>query len=192
MIDERLRQFDDFILQSEGNLHHVRRVFHLSRLIAREENLRYDEDILAFAAYFHDVAAYPRFAPGGLDSALDHALESSKLMPALAKEFGYDDSKIETIVEAVKYHHTAGMGTHAETRLIRNADSLDYLGFMAVARDFVKSPESMKKAVAALRKRKEKFFPLVDLESAKAMAGPRVAELDLFLDRFEAESFGIY
>ena len=192
MTDERLRQFDDFILQSKGNLHHVQRVFHLSKRIARDESLRYDADALAFAAYFHDVAAYPRFAPGGLDAAFDHALESGKLMPALAKEFGYDDSTIAIIVEAVRYHHTAGMGTRVETRLIRNADGLDYLGFMAVARDFVKSPDSMKKAVAALRNRKDQFLPLVDLESAKAMAKPRIAELDLFLLRFEAESFVVY
>ena len=48
MTNERLRQFDEFIAKAGGNLHHVRRVLYLSQLIAREENLAYDEDVLAF------------------------------------------------------------------------------------------------------------------------------------------------
>ena len=84
------------------------------------------------------------------------------------------------------------MGDHVETRLIRNADGVDYLGYMAVARDFSKQPQDMRKAMAMLKKRKEQFFSIIDFESAKEFAAPRMAELEDFISRFEEESFGLY
>ena len=189
MTAEKLNQMEAFIIKAEGNITHVKRVLYISKLLAEKENMSYDEDILAFAAYFHDLSAYPAYASAG---PFDHANESGKLVPAIAKGFGYNDKQIEIIVEAVINHNKPRKGSHNETRLIRNADGIDYLGYMAVARDFVKFPKDMKKAVEAMKKRKETFGVLVDLDSAKELAAPRIAELDAFIERFEQESFGIY
>ena len=189
MINEKLLQMEAFITKINGNLYHVKRVLHIGKLIAEKENIPYNEDALVFASYFHDISAWPKYAP---DGQFDHALESSKLMPELAKGYGYSDDLIEIIVEAVKYHDKAGLGHYNETTLIRNADGIDYLGFMAVARDFAKQPKDMKKAVSALKKRKEMFAPIIDLAFAKELAAPRIVELDNFIKCFEEESFGIY
>lgn len=189
MTSETLSQMEAFIEKADGNLTHVQRVFHISKLLAQKESITYDEDVLVFSAYFHDISAYPPYAP---DGPFDHALESSKLMPEMAKQWGYDAESIDKIVEAVKYHDKAGMGKYNETRLIRNADGIDYLGCMAIARDFSKQPKDMKKAMAALNKRLEMFAPLVDLPYAQQLAAPRIAELETFINRFEEESFGIY
>ena len=189
MTGEKMARMEAFIESVEGNLSHVKRVLHICTILAQKENMDFDEDVLVFAAYFHDISAYPPYAPAG---AFDHALESGKLAPDMAKEWGYGGESIEKIVEAVKYHDKAGMGKYNETRLIRNADGIDYLGFMAVARDFVKQPKDMNKAMAALKKRETMFAPLIDLESAREMAEPRITELNHFIGRFEEESFGIY
>ena len=189
MTNENLLQIEDFIAKIGGDLNHVRRVLHISRILAEKENISYNEDALVFASYYHDVSAYPAYNPRW---PLDHALESSKLVPELAREYGYRDDIIEIIVEAVKNHDKPGIGTFNETRLIRNADGVDYLGFMAVARDFSTWPTDMKKAVEALKRRKKMFLPLIDLEYAKILAASRVDELDIFIRRFEEESFGIY
>ena len=189
MTNESVNRMEEFIIKAEGNIAHVKRVLLISKLLAEKEKMPYDEDILAFAAYFHDIAAYPPYASSG---PFDHADESGKLVPAIAKGFGYHDGQIEIIVEAVINHNKAGKGSHNETRLIRNADGIDYLGYMAVARDFVKFPKDMKKALEVLKKRKAMFAPLVDLESAIELAAPRISELDSFIERFEQESFGIY
>lgn len=192
MTTERLQQFEDYIIKAEGNITHVKRVLHLCRILAEKEGIYYDEDILTFAAYFHDIAAYPYLTFTPPTANFDHALESSKLMPELAKQFGFNDDSIEVIVEAVKYHDKAGMGVHNETRLLRNADGIDYLGYMAVARDFSRFSNDLKKVITILKQRKEQFLPIIDLPYAKELAAPRVEELEHFISRIEEESFGLY
>jgi len=191
MTRETLARIEAHIKTLEGNLTHVKRVFLLAKLIAEKERIPYDEDILAFVAYFHDIAAYPYLtfvAPKGFD----HALESSKMVSGLAKEYGYADAQIEVIVEAVKYHNKAGMGTENETKLLRNADGVDYLGYMAAARDFSRFPNDFGTVLALLKRRKQEFFPIVDLPYAKELAAPRVEELEHFIRRFEEECYGIF
>jgi HD superfamily phosphodiesterase len=191
MTNEMLERMEAHIKKLEGNLTHVKRVLLLSKLIAAKDNIMYDENILAFSAYFHDVAAYPYFKERFAD-VFDHALESSKLIPEIAKEYGYNDTHIEMIVEAVKYHDKIGMGSLNETRLIRNADGVDYLGYMAAARDCVKFKGDFAKTLATLKRRKAQFFPIIDLPYAKELASPRVEELEVFISRFEEECYGIF
>jgi hypothetical protein len=96
------------------------------------------------------------------------------------------------IAEAAKYHDKAGMGSLNETRLVRNADGVDYLGYMAAARDITKFRGSFYKALDSLKKRKAQFFPIIDLPYAKELAAPRVEELERFITRFEEECFGVF
>lgn len=120
---------------------HARRYLVIAKKLAEEENMPYNDDILTFSCYFHDISAFKPYRP---DGAFDHAEESGKIMPKLAVEYGINDSNmINTIVEAVKYHDKRGCGTANETKLLRNADAIDYLGFIAVARDFSKQHSDM-------------------------------------------------
>lgn len=169
---------------------HARRCLVIAKMLAEEEKMIYNDDILTFSCYFHDISAFKPYRP---DGAFDHAEESGKIMPALAKEYGINDpDMINTIVEAVKYHDKRGCGTANETKLLRNADAIDYLGFMAVARDFSKQPNDMSKAVTALKKHLNAFSALLELESAKRIAEPRIRKLEMFISEFEEESFGLY
>ena len=198
MTDEILGRMEAHIKRLEGNLTHVKRVHLLCKLIAEKEGMAYDEDVLAFAAYFHDIAAYPYLTftpptpPTPPTAVFDHALESSKMIPELAREYGYNDAQIEMVVEAVKYHDKTGMGSLNETRLLRNADGVDYLGYMAVARDFSRFPNNYGKVLSTLKRRKEQFLPIVDLPYAKELAAPRVEELEHFISRFEEECYGMF
>jgi len=165
MTNEFLGRMEAHIKKLEGNLTHVKRVHLLCKLIAEKENMEYDDDILAFAAYFHDIAAYPylTFTPPTAD--FDHALESSKMMPELAKEYGYNDTQTEMV---------------------------DYLGYMAAARDFSRFPNDFNKVLATLKRRKAQFLPIIDLPYAKELVAPRVEELEHFINRFEEECYGIF
>ena len=191
MKSETIDRIESHIKKLEGNLTHGKRVLFIGKLIAEKENMAYDEAVLTFAAYFHDVAAYP-FYKGKFSGLFDHAYESGKIVPELAKDYGYDDAQTEIIVEATQYHDKVGMGKHSETRLIRNADGVDYLGYMAVARDFAKFPGDFGKALETLKRRRDQFFPIIDLPYAIELAKPRIDELCHFIARFEEECFGIF
>lgn len=191
MTVEKIHEMEDTLFKLGGSyiLNHAKRVLYISRLIAEKESISYNDDILTFVSFFHDISAFPPYRPEG---TFDHALESSKIVPSIAKEYDFNEEDIDIIIEAVKFHDKVGMGEHTETRLIRNADGLDYLGFVAVARDFSKQPNDMKKAIAALEKRKEQFYSIIDYNYAKKIATTRLEELDTFISRFIEESFGIY
>ena len=191
MTNEMLERIEIHIRELNGNLTHGKRVLLLSRLIAEKEGIPFDEDVLVFASYFHDVAAYP-FYKDRFPRIFNHALESSKLVSELAKGYGYSDSQIAVLVEATEYHDKVNMGSSNETRLIRNADGVDYLGYMAVARDFTKFPGDFGKAIATIKRRKEQFLPIVDLPYAIELAAPRVEELEHFINRFEEECYGVF
>lgn len=170
-------------------LNHARRVLTIARKLAEMEQLTVDDDILVFSCYFHDISAFKPYRP---DGSFDHAEVSSNLMPGLAAEYGISAERIKSIVEAVKFHDKRGQGIANETKLLRNADAIDYLGFIAAARDFSKQPNEMRKAVAALKKHRKDFAALLELDSALQMAEPRLRKLDLFISEFEQESFGLY
>jgi HD superfamily phosphodiesterase len=189
--EKKLKEMEELLLSLGGSymLNHAKRTLHISKILAEKENIEYNLDILIFACYFHDISAYPPYRPEG---KFDHALESSKIIPKLAKDFGYDDANIEIIIEAVKYHDKANMGEYNETKLVRNADGIDYLGYMAVARDFSKSPTNMKNAIDALKKHRQDFAAIIELDYAKKLAESRIKEIDNFIKMFEEESFGLY
>ncbi len=171
-------------------LNHARRCLYIAKKLAEEENIAYDEDILTFSCYFHDISAFKPYRP---DGAFDHAEESAKLMPVLLAEYQINDPvKIDTIIEAVRYHDKRGQGTANETKLVRNADAVDYLGFIAAARDFSKHHSDMTKAIAALRGHLASFSSLLELDAAIRMAEPRIRKLESFLSEFEQETFGLY
>lgn len=170
-------------------LNHARRTLHLCRLLSDRERLTYCEDILIFCCYMHDISAFPPYKPEG---TFDHALESSKLMPELAKDYGFGEKDIDVIVDAVKSHNKADAGTFNESVLLRNADGVDYLGCMAIARDFSKAHTDMRAAVSALKSRKKQFYEIIDLPYAIELAEPRLKELEGFIRAFEEESFGLY
>jgi len=182
---------EEHIKRLGGNLTHGKRVLYLSKLIAEKEGITYDEDVLVFTSYFHDVAAYPYYI-SRYPVPFDHALESSILIPEIAKEYSYNDNQIAIITEATKYHDKVGLGIYDETRLIRNADGVDYLGYMAVARDFTKFPDDYMKVLTTLKRRKEQFYTIIDLPYAKELANSRVQEMEHFIMRFEEECYGIY
>ena len=189
MLNEQRMQGQLLSLGGTYILNHARRTLTIARKLAEMENLHADEDILMFSCYFHDISAFKPYRPEG---PFDHAEESGRIMPALARDYGIDAGKIDTIAEAVKYHDKRGMGSANETILLRNADAIDYLGFMAAARDFSKQPSDMGKAITALKKHRKEFAALLELDSAVRMAETRIRHLDLFLSEFEQESFGIY
>ena len=191
MTSEMLKRIEAHIIELKGNLIHGKRVLKLCKLIAEKEGLTYDEDILTFAAYYHDVAAYP-FYESKYSGTFDHALESSIIVPEIANEYGYNEAQVKIIVEATKYHDKVNMGSHSETLLIRNADGVDYLGYMAVARDFSKFPNDFNKALNTLKRRQAQFLPIIDLPYAKKLAAPRVEELEHFINHFEEECLGIF
>lgn len=108
---------------------HVLRVLALAERLAREENA--DWEIVRTATLLHDVAR------GQADRmAVDHALAGAELARELLA--GHPAEKVEAVAHAIAAHRfrTGPAPQTIEAKVLHDADKLDAIGAIGVARAF--------------------------------------------------------
>ncbi|MCL4559133.1 MAG: HD domain-containing protein [Chloroflexi bacterium] len=167
-------------------INHTRRLLQLISEIG--QGMTYNPEPLWLAAHLHDWGAYSPWA----QKDVDHALRSSQVAGPFLRERGYPEEATALVTEIIALHHTGGSDRSLEAILLRDADTLDFLGVVGILRDFSKNPKDMRKAYDTTKGRRNKLPGLLVLPAAQAMAAERVKEMDIFLAQFEVESFGCF
>lgn len=110
---------------------HVQRVYAMTLRLAGEEDLTIEEEALYAAAHLHDLGALPPYRRTGMDHAERSAAVAGELLPSL----GFPPAKLELVQEIILHHmFGADPGPSAEAILFRDADTLDFLGAIGLAR----------------------------------------------------------
>jgi len=164
---------------------HVERVIKLARYIAEREGARLD--VVLKAAELHDIArGYP-----------NHARKSAEIARELLKD--HDAEFVEAVCHAIEAHSFSGKmkPKTLEAKILSDADKLDAIGAIGVARAFLYSGEKGRSIEETLKHFEEKLLKLRDLlytETARKIAEERHRFLEIFyrqikkeLDEFEAE-----
>ena len=188
---ERTREFARSFFEREGThgFDHVERVFNLCLHIGREEGA--DLEVLALAALLHDVAR-PLESAGKVE---DHALEGARIAREYLRSLNYPVEKIEAVAHAIEAHRFS-RGPEPKTleaRILSDADKLDAIGAIGVARVFMYSGEHGRDIGASLRHFEEKILKLKDLmytETAKRIAEERHRFTEEFIRRILLEIEG--
>lgn len=166
---------------------HVRRVLWLAGEIAGE--LRYDAELLAWAAHLHDWGALARYRLPGSDHALrSRQIAENEILPSSP----LDALQRAVVLEAIArhdYRHPHPPDA-SEALLLREADALDLLGAIGIAREFAWGPNDLAACLRRICARRDDIPPMLKLPLAQALAAKRVAEMDDFLVRLVAESAG--
>lgn len=118
------------------DLGHFQRVWRAARAINRAEGMAADPLILLTAAYFHDLVALPKNHP---DRASSSRLSAEKTAGILQKDFpDFPPDKIEGVRHAIHAHSFSARVTPltAEARILQDADRLEALGAIGLARVF--------------------------------------------------------
>ena len=121
---------------SAHDLGHADRVWQNARDIAAGERLPPTEVLLA-AAYLHDLVTLPKDHPERSRSATLSAEAAGPLLESL----GFEPSEIAATRHAIEAHsHSAGIEPLSpEARILRDADRLEALGAIGIARCFAVS-----------------------------------------------------
>ncbi len=129
---------------------HTERVTRTAVLIAQQEGA--DVQVVMKAAELHDIA---RGQP-------DHALEGARLAKDLLR--GYEDDFVEQVAHCIESHSfSSGIEPKTlEARVLSDADKLDALGAVGVARTFLYSGERGRTIEETLNHFKEKLLHLKD------------------------------
>lgn len=123
---------------------------------------------------------------------VDHAVRSREVVEPFVGQFDFSPEEKNIIYETILNHHNPVLLKSIEAVILRDADALDTLGFMGIARDITRAPKDIKKGIKAIQAHREKLPVILTLDSSKKIAAERIKETDIFLDRFFSESFNLF
>jgi len=170
-------------------LSHSVRDYELAKALAAADQVTLDDDVLYAAAYLHDVAAFAPFRKNNVD----HQDEAANIVESLLAGTGFPMAKIESVRSAIRTHMFARDPTGPEAIYLHDADALDWLGAIGVARIFgLVDPNGGNPDGPAAVKQLENYLskvpPRVVSKAGKALVPERAKELEQFLKTLRAES----
>ena len=121
----------DLVLECGGEfgLDHSKRLIKIVDVIT--ENRSYNEDIIEFCSYTHDLGGYPKY----MKENVDHAVRSREIVGPFIDQFDFSYGEREIIFETILNHHNPTSLKNIKAVLLRNADAIDFLGFIGIACD---------------------------------------------------------
>jgi len=170
-------------------LSHSVRDYELARRLAAEDHVAVDDDVLYAAAYLHDIAAFAPYEKAGVD----HADEAARIVGELLDGTGFPRPKIEAVRGAIRTHMFDRTPAGAEAVYLHDADALDWLGAIGVARIFalVDPNGGAPDGPAALKMLQDNLRdvpPGIVSKAGRAMSVARVRELEEFLGSLSRET----
>jgi uncharacterized protein len=133
---EKLKKTVEKIMVCPGhNIDHVMRVYNICINLAKRRKI--DREVLEAATLLHDIGGDKELAD--ISGKTDHAVESAKMAKPILEKLGYSDDKILKIQDCIISHRykTNNKPKSLEAKLLFDADKLDALGAIGIARSFV-------------------------------------------------------
>jgi len=120
---------------SAHNMDHVMRVYNLSLHLAENEDV--DLDVLKASALLHDIARVKE--DNDCTGKTDHAVLSSEMAVHILEELKFSKDQIKHIQDCIISHRyrTGNEPKTKEAQILFDADKLDVLGAIGIARSFV-------------------------------------------------------
>ncbi len=167
---------------------HVKRVVRLCEVIRREEGG--DAEVLRAAAWLHDVGR-----PVEERTGEDHAKVGAEIAEEILPEVGFPEGKVGEVVHAIEAHrYSTGPDPETlEAMILQDADNLDAMGAIGVARCFCVVGERRTTLEDGVRHFHEKLLRLSDLMhtgTGRRIAERRRKKMIRFLEWLEAETDG--
>jgi uncharacterized protein len=168
---------------------HSERNYDLGVQLAQADHLRIDRDVLFAAAFLHDMAAFKPCADKKMEHGDCAAIESRGVL----QQTGFPMQKFPAVQDAERRHmYYSDAGTSPEAIVLHDADSLDFLGDVGIARMIAltgsKAP-AFEPAVKQLRTFAKDIPPRLVTKAARRIAAERVAQLRAFLGELSAQTF---
>src|SRR5512143_87477 len=192
MIENQLT-LDDIIqmtLQAGENwaVAHAKRLLELIKQIGVE--LPYDPYVMELATYMHDWGAFPCY----IQKDIEHAVRSRQVVEAeILPRLDLTPAQKEILLEAIELHdyRDVRQARSSEALLLREADMLEFLGAIGMARDFARGPRNLQAAYRRIMDRRYGIQGRFTLPRAQKIAQIRLERMGQSLQWLYEESFGV-
>lgn len=117
---------------SAHDFEHIMRVYKNAQKICQKEKA--NKKLVLSAVLLHDIVSYPKSDKRSKFSSVKSAEASKKIL----KKYGFSSKEIQIISEAIKEHSFSQnkIPTTLEGKILQDADRLDALGAIGIARVF--------------------------------------------------------
>lgn len=162
---------------------HAKRVARLARFIAAREGA--DIEVVSLAAELHDIA---RGQP-------DHALRGAERAREILRRRGLPEDLIEQVAHCIEAHSFSGEiePRSLEAKVLSDADKLDAMGAVGIARAFIHSGEHGRSLEETLKHFEDKLLLLYEslyTRTARDLGAARHELLLRFYRRLKEELYG--
>jgi HD superfamily phosphodiesterase len=167
---------------------HAKRLLELIKQIGAE--IPYDFQVVELAAYLHDWGAFPKY----IQRDVEHAVRSRQvvereILPCLELTVGQKNILLETI-EVHDYRDRRPTQSN-EALLLREADMLEFLGMIGMAREFARGPKNVETCYKRILSRRYGIQGRFTLPRAQEIARVRLERMEQSLVWLLEESFGV-
>lgn len=167
---------------------HAKRLLELIKQIGAD--LPYDLDIMELAAYMHDWGAFPKYIQKGVEHAVrSRQVVHVEILPYLDLTAEQKVILLETI-ELHDYRDPRPPQSN-EALLLREADMLEFLGMIGMAREFARGPKNVETCYKRILSRRYGIQGRFTLPAAQKIAQVRLERMEEALGWLLEESFGM-
>ena len=167
---------------------HSERNYNLATMLAKDDGIAIDSDVLFAACFLHDMAAFEPYA--SRHKGMEHGDASAIESEAVLRNAGFPMAKFARVQAAERGHMYYSDATTPEAIVLHDADSLDFLGAVGAARMLsltgANSP-SFAGAVKSLRGFVTAIPPKLLTKTGARIGKERAQELRAFLDGLQTE-----
>jgi len=201
VFNEIRKRSAQYFKHSHHDKYHIERVYNLAVRLAKEEKA--DLDTVKAAALLHDIAR-AKEDEGSID---DHANEGAKMAQKILEEVNFPKQKIARVIHCIETHRfRKGLAPKTlEAKILQDADRLDIIGAIGIARVFARGGWSNKPiydpsippkekydgksetTVNHIREKLLKIKDAINTETAKRIAEARHRYVERFLERLLKE-----
>jgi uncharacterized protein len=187
---EAVRKFaiEHFKHPAWGYSHSVRD-YTLARQLADADHVTMDDDVLFAAAYLHDMAAFKPWK----DEKQDHSDVGANVIDVVLKDTDFPIGKLDAVRAAIRTHMYYRVPVGPEAIYLHDADALDWLGAIGVARIFsLVDPgggePTGRDAIKAIEDNFKNVPSKIVSPAGKHLVAPRLSETRQYLQQLRAES----
>jgi len=191
---ETIRLTLDDIIQMTLEVGEDWAVAHAERLLVLIEqigaDLPYDSDVIELAAYMHDWGAFPRY----IQKDVEHAVRSRQIVEAeIIPLLDLTPTQKDILLETIELHDYRDMRPTQsnEALLLREADMLEFLGMMGMAREFARGPKNVETCYKRILSRRDGTQSRFTIPRAREIAQVRLERMEISLQWLLEESFGV-
>jgi HD superfamily phosphodiesterase len=167
---------------------HAKRLIELVKQIS--SNLPYDAHVMELAAYMHDWGAFPVY----FQKDVEHAVRSRQVVESdILPHLPLTADQKAILLETIELHDYRDMRPTKsnEALLLREADMLEFLGMMGMAREFARGPKNVETCYKRVLSRRNGIQNRFTLPRAHEIARVRLERMEICLGWLVEESFGV-